>query len=799
MSRSARYRLLLATTLTAVCVTWAGLPAVADPTTAARAPGHGPAGICSVTPRGNLVHCPRPIAPALQPAASKDTATVQGRLRNPAAHIDTRTWTSGGGNTFPGADVPFGMVQWSPDTLPDRSDGGGYTYSNDLLDGYSLTHLSGPGCEAAGDVPILPMTGKLPNGNPTDVRTPFSHHGEIVQAGYYAAYSNAPSTIYSQFTATPHSALGQFDFPRTTRADFLIKLAGSERGDHATSAKIVSSTQVQGSVSSGGFCGETQSRFGPQHYTIYFDIMFSQPFTADRVITEPGRKTPNSMFLIFNTTSDPVIDAKVAISYVSPLGARANIQAEQPGWNFTGIRSAAQAQWNKLLGEVQVWGGSVAQTQEFYSLLYKTLLQPNIVSDVNGEYLGSDFKLHDLSSGQANQYGMFSGWDMYHSQAQLVAMLDPTAASDMAQSLVNYYAQNGILPQWGYLNLDNYAQLGDPADAIIADIYAFGGTGFDTQTALADMLDQADHVDRVRPGTSIEAHYGYLPAFLHYDCCRLNYQVSALLEYDSADFALSQFAAALGDATDAATLQARANNWTNVLDTKTGLLTPRTEAGGFVAGVTPDTSKFYLEGDAEEYLWDVPNNYAGLFAKLGGVGAVRHALVRYLSKPNGRGSYAYLSNEFDLGEQYALDYDRDPAGTQRADAILRDDLFLPGPFGLPNNDDLGAESSQFIWAMLGMYPENPGSGTLVFASPGFPNEVINLPSGATITITAPGASANRYYVKSLTINGTADNALSVPFSTLAQGATLNWVLGSTPTSWGNAPSDAPPSYPDPPA
>jgi predicted alpha-1,2-mannosidase len=798
MSLLARARLAIAVIVTSLAM--AGWPGATAARASAVNAAPTPAGVCSKTAAGTVVNCPHPVRRGLLPAAARSTSTVVSPVTDPATYLDTRTWTSGGGNTFPGADYPFGMVQWSPDTLPDRSDGGGYTFSNTLLDGYSLTHLSGPGCRAAGDVPILPMTGKLPGGDPLNERTHFSHYGEVAHAGYYWAASNEPNTITSAFTATAHSAIGQFTFPRTYNADFLIKLLGSERGDTASSALIVSNTEIQGSVTTGDFCDET-SADGPQMYTLYFDIDFSQPFRAHQVLRAAGSKNPSSIFLSFSTRSDPVIDAKVGISYVSAADAALNWQTEQPGFNFGAVRAAAQAKWNSLLGEVSVWGGSQARTQEFYSLLYKSLLQPNIVSDVNGRYLGSDFQVHTLAAGQANQYSLFSGWDMYHSQAQLVAMLDPPAASDMAQSLVNYYAQNGILPQWGYLNTDNYIQVGDPSDAVIADYYAFGATGFDTATALADMLKQAGNVGRVRPGEALEAKYGFLPANASYGCCHAHDQVASLLEYDTADSALSMFAAALGDTADATSLATRANNWQNVFNPRTGLLALRNSsgsgAGSFVSGVLPTTQRGYVEGDAYMYLWDVPNNYAGLFAKLGGNAKVVPALTRYLSWPDGRGVHAELSNEFDLGEQNALDYAGDPAGTQQAVSKVRNELYQPGPYGMPNNDDLGSESSQFIWEMLGMYPENPGSGNLVFASPGFPHAVITLPSAKTITISAPGASTTRFYVASLSVNGTADSQLYVPFSTLAQGATLDWNLVSSPTTWGSGAGDAPPSYPSP--
>jgi predicted alpha-1,2-mannosidase len=717
---------------------------------------------------------------------------------NLAALVDTRTWTSGGGNTFPGADVPFGMAQWSPDTSPDRSAGGGYGYGDTSLIGYSLTHVSGPGCGAGGDVPILPMTGALPSGNPNSVLTSFTNSGEVAQAGYYSAQSNMPDTITSELTATPHTSMGRFTFPPTTQADFLVKLQDSQNGDFGDSAQVVGDNEVTGTETSGDFCDENNNDGQLQQYTVHFDITFSHPFTASQVITESGQTSPAAVFLSFDTTSNPVIDAKVAISYVSTANAQLDLRTENPGWDFNSVKATAQAGWNSLLGRIRVAGGSYAQTQEFYSLLYKDFMQPNISSDVNGQYMGADTQVHTVSGQQKNQFGIYSGWDIYHSLSQLQAMLDPSAASDQAQSLVNYYSQDHLLQQWGYLNLNNYVMVGDPAQSIIADYYAFGARDFDTSQALADMLKQATTVNDVRPGEALEAKYGYLPADGSYGCCNAHGVAATLLEYDTEDLALSQFAASLGDAKDAAMLRQRANNWENMFNPDNGLLNPRTSSGQLVSGITPtadDSSElYYVEGDAYQYMWDTPNDYSALFSLLGGDSKVVPALTQYLSQPNGNGMYAQLSNEFGMGEQYALDYAGDPAGTQQAVNNIRNTMYLPGPSGLANNDDLGAESSQFIWEMLGMYPENSGSDNLVFNGPGFPQESISLPNGKTITISAPAMSASNYYVQNLKLNGSPYHKLYVPFSTLSHGATLDWTLGSSPSTWGDAPQDAPPSY-----
>jgi predicted alpha-1,2-mannosidase len=756
--------------------------------------GKAPAAACTKGPNGHPVHCPGPVPPAKAPAGAKNLATVTQPVTDPAPLVDTRTWTTGGGNTFPGADVPFGMVQWSPDTMPGRSAGGGYTYGDTSITGYSLTHISGPGCGAAEDIPMLPMTGALPGGNPNGITTAFTNNGEVAQAGYYSAQTNAPATITSEFTATGHGAMGRFTYPATTQAGFLIKLRDSQNGQFAPStAHVVNDHEVSGSETSGHFCGEVVNDGQRQEYTVHFDITFDRPFSSSNIINRSDG-TPSAVHLTFDTSGNPVVQAKVGISYVSDDNARLNWQTDNPGWDFGGVKSAAQGAWNKLLGRIQVSGGSFAQTQQFYSNLYKAFIQPNITSDVNGQYMGADVKVHTVGTGQHDQYGIFSGWDTFHSLSQLQAIFDPAAASDQAQSLLNYYSQDKILQQWGYLHLNNYVMVGDPAQSIIADYYAFGARAFDTNQALKAMLAQATTVNDVRPGEALEDKYGYLPEDGKYGCCNPHGYVPTLLEYNSQDLALAFFARALGDDKDADMLEARANNWQNVFNLSNNLLNGRNTDGSFVPGVTPTSTTRYVEGTAYEYLWNVPNNYPALFALLGGPSAVRPALREFLSQPNGSGMHALLTNEFGFGEQYALNYAQDPAGTQQAVNHIRNTMYQPGPSGLPDNDDLGANSSAFVWEMLGMYPENSGSDNLTFNGPGFPHIGISLPNGKTITINAPGASPTTFYVQNLKLNGSPYHKLYVPFSTLAAGATLDWTMGTAPSTWGNAPQDAPPSY-----
>ena len=249
-------------------------------------------------------------------------------------------------------------------------------------------------------MPILPVTGALPSGNPNNVTTPLSHTGEVAQAGYYSAQSNGSTDpITSEFTATAHSSMGQFTFPSESDAGFDIKLQDSQTNVSSDTAQIVGNDEVQGSVTTGDFCGEGVNDGQSQLYTVYFDIKFNQPFTSSQVITASGQTSPEAVYVSFGTAT-PVVDAKVGISFVSTANAALNWQTENPGWNFDAVKAAAQNSWDQLLGKIKVSGGSYSKTQEFYSLLYKDFIDPQVTSDVNGQFMGADEKVHTLAAGQ---------------------------------------------------------------------------------------------------------------------------------------------------------------------------------------------------------------------------------------------------------------------------------------------------------------------------------------------------------------------------------------------------------------
>jgi predicted alpha-1,2-mannosidase len=715
-------------------------------------------------------------------------------VSDPASLVNTLIGTTAGGNMFPGADVPFGMIQWSPDTSPDRSPGGGYEYNDTQISGFSLTHLDGPGCGAMGDLPILPMTGGLPTGDPGAHTEPFSHTGEVGTAGYYSVRSGSPS-ITTELTATLHSAMARITFPATSNANVLIKLLGSQNGDVGSSATVVGTNEVQGSTRSGFFCKRPTD---PQ-YTLYFDIAFDQPFVASKIVTPTGGTYPGEVFLTFDTTTTQVVQAKVGISFVSAANAKANWNAENAAgtWNFDGIENAAKASWNALLGQIQVAGGTAQENELFYTSLYHSLLHPNVFSDTTGQYMGFDNKVHSVSAGQKDQYANYSGWDIYHSQVQLSALVAPQQMSDSAQSMLNDAAQNGgMLPKWSMANGETYDMVGDPADGILAGYYAFGARAFDTATALKVMLAEATTPNNIRPGLSYYTSIGYLPDDGTYGCCHYYGSVATLLEYCQADFALSQFAAAMGDTTNANMLLARSQSWQNVFDPTTKLFTARLLDGSFVRGAGLTTMQGMVEGSASQYRWSLGYDRRAQMAAMGGPTAVNPMLDAFfasLDDMSGKG--ALLTNEFEIGAQYWDNYTGQPWKTQDIVNRLRTQVYTDTPSFVNNNDDLGALSSQLVWSMMGLFPAYPGSATLTINGPEFTDLLVHLPSGKALTVHADGASATNPYIQSLLLDSQPTTQLWLDPKVLDTGVRLDFAMGATPnTTLGTAASDAPPSY-----
>ncbi|GAA2701980.1 alpha-1,2-mannosidase [Actinoplanes palleronii] len=709
------------------------------------------------------------------PAGRADAA-----VSDPASLVNPLLGTSNGGNTFPGAVVPFGMVQWSPDT-PSRPAGGNYAYSDNTITGFSLNHLSGPGCNATADVPILPTVGAV-NGSAT---SSFSHADESATAGAYTV--TLGNGVTTELTTTTRTGMARFTFPQTNQANLLFKLGSAGTRTDAQSFTRVSSTEIRGWITSGHFCADSPT------YTLRFSMVFDRPMTSDGTFSGGNSVT-------FDASSNRVVTAKVGVSFVSDANAAANRAAEIPGWDFAATRQAAHTAWNAKLGRIAVTGGTGDQQKIFYTALYHALLHPNVYSDVNGQYTGFDRQTHTVSGAQRAQYATFSGWDIYRSQAQLHALVDPQSASDAAQSLLNDYQQNGgFLPKWTLNHADTDVMNGDPSPIVIADYHAFGARAFDTTAAKNAMVAQGTAQNKVRKGNRYIDTIGYLPTDGTYESGFYG-PTATTLEYATSDFAIGAMAGRLGDTANQTTFVNRAQSWRNVFNPATGFVQGKQLNGQWRPGFDPKKSTDMVEGTSWQYTGMVPFNLRGLADAKGGNAAMVSYLDSVLSSLHGQSNdsdKADMGNEPSMNLPWAYDYVGQPWKTQQKVRQVQNELWNTSPanWGV-GNDDLGTMSAWYVFAALGFYPNTPGTADLALGSPLFTEVSIALGGGGTIRITAPQAATGAPYVQSATLNGSAWNNAYLPASFVTGGGTLAFTLGtSANTSWATGAAAAPPSYP----
>ena len=753
------------------------------------------------------------------PAATKRVEPAS--LVNPFMGTGVGGKAVGDINTSHAAAVPFGMMQWGPDTSPDRAAGGGYHQGDTALSGLSLTHLSGPGCPAYGDVPILPSVGPV-TGSPATATQRFATASQHAAPGRFAVSLGQPATGVD-LAVTTRTGLARFTFPSTRSANLLFKVSQSATGAEAANVQIIGDHEISGSVTSGNFCDI------PGTYTLYFDARVDRPFRSfatwqgARISsgTRSGAGTHSGAALTFDTTRDHVVNLKVGISFVSVANARANLTAENPSWSVDTVAHAATAAWNATLGRIAVRGGTAAEQQTFSSALAHALLHPNVFSDDNGQYPGFDHKVHTASG--YTQYANFSEWDTYRSQVQLVSLLDPNTSGDMMHSLLADYEQSGFLPKWAFADYDSDEINGDSADPILAEAYAFGVRNFDAREALRAMVKGADAKgtglgwDVARQDNDQYLAQGWIQVDRR-DKTSFDYTVggSETLEYAIDDSAIAKLASALGDTTTAATFTKRAENWRNLFNPATGYLSARRANGSFPPGPAFQGSPLpgigqdgWEEGNSIQYTWSVPQDLRGLFDKMGGNANVVPKLDHFFTHLNTsrKEPYNWAGDEPALGIPWEYDYAGAPWRTQDVVRRIVTDLYSPTPNGEPGNDDLGAMSSWYVWAAIGLYPEAPGAADLVLASPIFTHVSITLANGHRIEIDAPRASATNRYVQSARVSGIEAPAACgtneyvcpwLPAGVVTSGGHLTLALGPSPNrSWGAAPGSAPPSISKP--
>jgi predicted alpha-1,2-mannosidase len=745
--------------------------------------------------------------------------------------------TFGGGHNFPGATVPFGMVQFGPDTTPaDRKGRAGYDYRDRHLRGFSLTHLNGAGCSLYGDFPLVPTTEPL-RASPAragssllagDLQPGFSHAGERARPGYYALRLNPVHgpAVEAELTATTRTGVGRFSFGRNPHASVLVNAGGSAQPDDLATVHVdPERREIDGIASSGLFCGQRP------RYRVYVAMVFDRRFDAygtwQRERLDPGstdasdtqgpasnpRTTAQAgAYATFDTRRDRQVVVHVGLSFVSVADARANLAAESRHVGFGAVARRAERSWNHSLGRVRVSGGPPRLLDTFYTALYHAFLAPRTFSDVGGAYPGMDGLVHRAR--HRIQYADFSGWDIYRGEVQLLSLLAPRRASDMAHSLLADAEESGCLPRWSYANGQSMTMVGDSADPILASAAAFGAR-FDTAAALAAMVRGATSGCRSANGEYVERQglpqylqLGYVPFDLDTGTRNANSvygdpeavwgSAATTLEYAVDDFAIAQLAARAGHDRDLyAPFIRRSANWRNLYNSATGLIEPRFADGAFPSPYSARHGGGFVEGNAIQYSWMVPHDPAGLIGRMGGAARAAERLDRFLRELNGgpggaHTDHALLGNEPTLGTPWLYDWMRRPYRTQAEVRRALLTLYDTSPGGYPGNDDLGTLSAWYVFGALGLYPPVPGVGLLALGSPLFGRAQIALANRRRATIAASGGGP---YVSSLRLNGRSYARPWISYCQLARGADLSFALGPRPSrGWASSRAAMPPSF-----
>ncbi len=735
---------------------------------------------------------------AVDPAAPADAV---------GPFIGTGKGPGGSINLFPGAVTPFGMVQLSPDT---EGYGYGYHYYQNEIQGFSMTHMSGPGCDNEGDVFFTPTTGPVLTGA-SDVESPYSHTRESATPGYYRVFLSRWG-VNTELTATDRTGVARFTFPAGKTANLLVPISHTLNDTEQAEIEVVGDREMTGWVEDHAFCGSRQ------RYKVYFVMTLSEPFSSfgtwyGDIPMGPGKISAGNRHALetrhgqwigayasWPASSHPrTIIARVGISYVDLAGAENNLKVEAAGKTFDELRHHAFAAWNRALSVIRVSGGSASARRVFYTALYHSLLMPSIFSDSDGRYLGFDRKVHHVAAGHLI-YCNYSGWDIYRSELPLLALIEPKRLEDMAQSVVLMYQQGGWIGRWPQINLYTNVMAGSPLTTMLCMVWLDGLHGFDIKTAWAGMF--RDATEAPPPGHPYQGEEGidWINNIHYVPNDKDQYgSVSQIQEDCIAYGSLYQLAKVLGKSEAAKTFYRRALYYRNVFDSQDHYFRPRNSDGSWAPNFNPVVEEHgFIEGSGWHYQWLAPQDMAWLIHAVG-VNRFNNRLTKFFSytKPGWYGQYYNPYNETDLEAPFEFNFSGRPWETQRVVRRVLSENYTAAPDGIPGNDDCGAMSSWAVLSMMGIYTVDPASLAYELVSPLFSRIVVALRApypGKALTIEASSNPESTPYIQSVTFDSHNHARNWIPLHDLSSGGTLRFVLGTKPnTAWGSAPEDAPPS------
>ncbi len=725
--------------------------------------------------------------------------SAKAQTKDHTRYVNPFIGTGGHGHTFPGATVPFGMVQLSPDTRLDNWDGSsGYHYSDSVIYGFSHTHLSGTGIPDYCDILFMPTVGEpefLAKEGEKDVNgyaSKFFHANEKAEPGYYSVRLD-DDNIFAEMTATERVGFHRYTFPKTNEANIILDLKWRDKVLDSE-IKVIGNNRVE---------GYRRSNSWAKDQIVYFVAEFSKPI--NEMATANGMFGTNFNYqkgkdlistLHFGDLDNRQILVKVAISSVGIEGARKNLEAEIPDWNFEKVRANAKAKWNKELSKIEVSGGTEDQMKIFYTALYHTKIQPNIFQDVDGNYPGLDKKIHNINENQSpksENYTVFSLWDTFRAAHPLYTIIDEKRTADFINTFIRQYEQGGRLPVWELAGNETDTMIGYHAVSVIADAMAKGIKGFDYEKA----YEAAKH--------SAELNHFGLEAYKRRGYISMEDEqesVSKTLEYAYDDFCIAQMALILLRKKPFDVVKnpltfayfkylRRAQYYKNLYDKQTGFMRPK-QNGNWIEPFAPNEVTFHFtEGNSWVYSFFVPQDVSGLMNLHGGRENFSKKLDELFTteqKLAGReqpditgliGQYAH-GNEPSHHIAYLYNYAGEPHKTQKLVRRILDEFYKPQPDGLIGNEDCGQMSAWYILSALGFYQVNPSQAVYAFGTPIFPEAKINLENGKTFTIRAKNVSDKNFYIKSAKLNGKDYRKAFFTHADLMSGGTLEFQMTNAP-------------------
>jgi predicted alpha-1,2-mannosidase len=719
------------------------------------------------------------------------------------------------GHTFPGACVPFGFVQLSPDsdTIPYEMDGkynpgvyrycAGYQYNDKTITGFSHTHFSGTGHSDLGDFLVMPAVGKLQL-NPgtadhpeTGYRSRFRHESESASPGYYRVMLDDDG-ILAELTATERTGVHRYTFPQSDSAHIILDMdAGIYNYDGKVLTAyihVVNDTLVTGYRITRGWA---RTRY------IYFAMVFSKPFKSYGLVNQEqqvyrgfwrkfnqGENFPEMAgkkvkgHFDFTTAEGEQIMLKVGLSAVSMEGALQNLRTEVPGKNFDVVREKARNKWEKELGRIVITAPDETKIS-FYTGLYHALIHPAVYMDVDGKYRGVDQEVHQ-AAGFTN-YSIFSLWDTYRAEHPLFVILYPEMTADIVNSMIAHYEQSpeSMLPVWSHHGNENWCMIGYHAVPVIADAYVKGIRGFDAGKALEACV-----------ATSGQTLYPGVTDFINLDYVAergTGTSASMTLEYAYDDYAISCFAKALGKDDQTAEFLGRSENFRNIFDPSTGFMRARDAGGVWKSPFDPlsTSGQGFIEGNSWNYSFYVPQDIPALISLMGGEKAfisrldtlfTMHLADKYFEETEDVtrvgliGNYVH-GNEPSHHIPYLYDWTGRPEKTQEKVRMIMKTMYRNAPDGLCGNDDCGQMSAWYIFSALGFYPVCPGTTQYAIGAPYVSEATVQLPSGKTLVIRAPGLSDENIHIRSVVLNGNRIKGNFLEHDQLMQGGELIFNMG----------------------